>query len=142
MKKTLSLLAKALSIILIAIACITPAYAHKHKDHHGHPKHHKHQTYHKRHKHHKGRGPKTRATIVIGSPAKSGVSFGLSIGDRRDMAIKYLRRNHSLSPHKYAAMTGLSIDLARAELDAFAVDMSIPIGLSIQGGSRFYILLR
>lgn len=54
------------------------------------------------------------------------------------MAVAYLEHNQYLSVKKYAKMTGLSKDMAEAELDAFACDKRNPVTLVISGKKKLY----
>lgn len=54
------------------------------------------------------------------------------------MALSYLNGKQYLSILKYAKMTGQSIDMAEAELDAFACDGKIPITVVIANKKRLY----
>lgn len=58
--------------------------------------------------------------------------------ERLRMALAYLKQNPYLSIRKYAKMTGLSKDMAEAELDAFACDGKIPITVVIANKKRLY----
>lgn len=58
--------------------------------------------------------------------------------ERLRMALSYLNGNQYLSILKYAKMTGQSIDMAEAELDAFACDGKIPITVVIANKKRLY----
>lgn len=54
------------------------------------------------------------------------------------MAIAYLTRNQYLSVMQYAKMTGLSKDMAEAELDAFACDDKNPVELVVTEKKKLY----
>lgn len=72
-----------------------------------------------RHSHH--------VTVVVSPAVTTHVSNRFSKNDRLDMAVAYLRQNRTLSVSKYAWMTGLPRQTAKAELDAFAKDRMTPI---------------
>lgn len=74
---------------------------------------------------------------VVNRPATTvRISNRFSQEERLQMAVAYLSSNANLSIKKYAKMTGLSRDMAEAELDAFAYDDQNPIKLDGDGMSK------
>ena len=60
--------------------------------------------------------------------------------ERLQMAVAYLSVNSNLSIKKYAKMTGLSKDMAEAELDAFVCDEQNPIKLDVMSKKKMYTI--
>lgn len=111
---------KYLAILLLAMVCFS---CHAHRLHH-HMHHHRH--------HH---------TIVVTTPSRPVTANRLTARDRLNMAIAYLNKNQQLSAKQYSKMTGLPKATAEAELDAFALDRNIPIGIAAEGKKKTYILV-
>lgn len=80
-----------------------------------------------------------RIVTVVARPATTvRISNRLNQKERFQMAIAYLEHNQYLSVKKYAKMTGLSKDMAEAELDAFACDKKNPVALVISDRKKLY----
>lgn len=60
--------------------------------------------------------------------------------ERFRMAMAYLKNHDYLTVKRYAKMTELSKEAAKAELDAFAADKDRPIEAVIRGNKKVYIL--
>ena len=87
-----------------------------------------------RHHHH----PHHVVTVVAKPATTVRVSNRLNQKERLQIAIAYLDRNQYLSIKQYAKMTGLTKDMAEAELDTFARDKRNPITLVIMGKKKLY----
>lgn len=87
-----------------------------------------------RHHHH----PHYVVTVVAKPAATVRVSNRLNQKERLQMAVAYLEHNQYLSVKKYAKMTGLSKEMAEAELDAFACDKRNPVTLVISDRKKLY----
>ena len=110
---------KYLSIILLSLVCFS-SRAHRPHRHH------------RSHRHH--------PVVVVTPPAKPVVTNKITTRDRVNMAIAYLNKNKKMSVTAYSKMTGLTKATAEAELDAFALDKNIPIGIAITGKKKVYVL--
>lgn len=78
---------------------------------------------------------------VVNRPATTvRISNRLNQEERLQMAVAYLSSNANLSIKKYAKMTGLSKDMAEAELDAFAYDDKNPIKLDGMSKKKMYTI--
>lgn len=72
--------------------------------------------------------PTHRVTTITVRPAVTvSLNQRVSQKERLQMAVAYLNNNPYLSIKQYARMTGLTKDIAEAELDAFAYDRAKPI---------------
>lgn len=87
-----------------------------------------------RHHHH----PHHVVTVVAKPATTVRVSNRLNQKERLQIAIAYLDRNQYLSIKQYAKMTGLTKDMAEAELDTFARDKRNPVTLVITGKKKLY----
>lgn len=79
-------------------------------------------------------------TVVTRPAVSTRVSNRLSRQDRLDIALAYLANNRYLKISKYSKMTGLSKDVAEAELDAFAASDDNPIKVVIDGRKKRYTI--
>lgn len=78
---------------------------------------------------------------VVNRPATTvRISNRFNQEERLQMAVAYLSSNANLSIKKYAKMTGLSKDMAEAELDAFAYDDQNPIKLDGMSKKKMYTI--
>lgn len=75
-----------------------------------------------------------RPVVVPCAPAK------LSKADRLEMALAYLKSGKCLTVTQYHKMTGLSNEVAEAELDSFAADAAVRIALVVDGRKKMYII--
>lgn len=75
-----------------------------------------------------------RPVVVPCAPAK------LSKADRLVMALAYLKSGKYLTINQYHKMTGLSNEVAEAELDSFAADAAVRIALVVDGRKKMYII--
>ncbi len=81
------------------------------------------------------------AITVVSRPATTvRISNRFNQKERLQMAVAYLSSNANLSIKKYAKMTGLSKDMAEAELDAFACDEQNPIKLDAMSKKKMYTI--
>ena len=81
------------------------------------------------------------STVVVHAPVQQQQAKNiLSYRNRLNMALAFLNSNSQLSAKKYAKMTGMSTDMAEAELDAFSFDKNIPIGYVVNGKKKVYVL--
>ena len=87
-----------------------------------------------RHHHH----PHHVVTVVAKPATTVRISNRLNQKERLQIAIAYLDRNQYLSIKQYAKMTGLTKDMAEAELDTFARDKRNPVTLVITGKKKLY----
>lgn len=71
-----------------------------------------------------------RPVVVPCAPAK------LSKADRLEMALAYLKSGKCLTVTQYHKMTGLSNEVAEAELDSFAADAACGLPWSSTGGRK------
>ena len=110
---------KYLTILLLSLVCFSC------RAHRPHRHHHPHRHY---------------PVVVVTTPAKPIVANKITTRDRMNMAIAYLNKNKKMSVTAYSKMTGLTKVTAEAELDAFALDKNIPIGISITGKKKVYVL--
>lgn len=78
--------------------------------------------------------------VVVKQPASPSVVSKITARDRMNMAISYLNANRQMSVKAYSKMTGLPKATAEAELDAFALDKNIPIGIMMNGNKKVYVL--
>lgn len=111
---------KYLTILLMSLVGFS-CQAHRPHHHHHHP-----------HRHH--------PVVVAASPSKPVISNRITTRDRMNMAIAYLNKNKRMGVAAYSKMTGLSKRTAEAELDAFVMDKSIPIGIAMVGKKKVYVL--
>ena len=79
-------------------------------------------------------------TVVTRHAVTTHISNRLSKKDRLEMALAYLKENKSLSISKYSKMTGLTIAMAEAELDAFSVNKNNPIKMVKNGKKKLYVV--
>ena len=86
------------------------------------------------HRHH----PQRVVTIVAKPATTVRIDSRFNRKERLQMAIAYLKQNQYLSIKKYAKMTGLSKDMAEAELDTFACNERNPITLVVTGKKKLY----
>lgn len=93
-----------------------------------------------RHVHHYANYRPAVVTVVNRPAVTTHISNRLSKKDRFDMALAYLKNNNSLSISKYSKMTGLTKDMAEAELDAFAVSKNNPIKMIMNGKKKLYVI--
>lgn len=110
---------KYLTILLLSLVCFSCSAHRPHR-------------HHRLHRHH--------PVVVVTTPAKPVVSNKITTRDRMNMAIAYLNKNKQMSVTAYSKMTGLTKATAEAELDAFALDKNIPIGISMVGKKKVYVL--
>lgn len=91
----------------------------------------------RRHRLHRGHHTTTivaRPVVTIKADTK------LTRKDRLGMALAWLAGNPYLTAKKYAKMTGLSKEMAKAELDAFAQNPKSRIKVAVSGKKRRYTL--
>lgn len=113
-KKTTSLLAVALFL-----TCVS-ASAQRHRRHH--------------HRHY----PQRIVTVAARPTTTVHISNRFDQKERLRMAIAYLASNQYLTIKQYAKMTGLSKNMAEAELDAFACDEKKPITSVVTDKKKLY----
>lgn len=82
----------------------------------------------------------THATVVTKPAVTTHISNRLNQKERFNMAMAYLKSNGSLTVKQYSKITGLTKETAKAELDAFAADISKPIVSTYNGKKQIYLL--
>lgn len=92
---------------------------------------------HYRHRHHFCY-PQRAVTVIARPEVTVRVSNRLNQKERLQMAVAYLEQNQHLSVRQYMKMTGLSKDMAEAELNAFACDKRNPVTIVISGKKKLY----
>ena len=70
----------------------------------------------------------------------TGCSNRFTQKERFRMVMAYLKSHDYLTVKRYAKMTEMSKEAAKAELDAFAADKDRPIEAVIRGKKKVYIL--
>lgn len=90
------------------------------------------------HHHHRFYYPQRIVTVVARPATTVRISNRLNQKERLQIAVAYLEHNQYLSVKKYAKMTGLSKEMAEAELDAFACDKRNPVTLVISDRKKLY----
>lgn len=93
-----------------------------------------------RHIRHIGYGRPAVAVIINRPAITKHISNRFSKKDRLEMAIAYLNEHKTLSASKYARITGLSNAVAKAELDAFALNKNNPIKAVVDGKKKLYVI--
>ena len=88
--------------------------------------------------HHRSYYPQRIVTVVARPATTVRISNRLNQKERLQIAVAYLENNQYLSVKKYAKMTGLSKEMAEAELDAFACDKRNPVTLVISDRKKLY----
>ena len=121
--KTMNFMKKGIFVMALAIACCATASAHRKHRPHAIP-------------------PRPTAAIVIRPAVTVHVQHRLTRKGRLDMAISYLKQNKYLNAKKYARMTGLPRQKAKAELEAFAHDPRKPIIQVWKGKNKVSTLRR
>lgn len=109
----------ALLVIVLLLACVTANAQGHYRHHHFHC------------------SPRV-ITVVAKPSATVRINNRFNQKERLRMAIAYLARNQYLSVKQYAKMTGLSKDMAEAELDAFACDDKNPVELVVTEKKKLY----
>lgn len=79
-------------------------------------------------------------TVVVRPGTSYMISNRFTMQDRLAMAVAYLKNNRTLTARRYARMTGLSVSMAEAELEAFAADHKKPIVAVAKNKKRVYAL--
>lgn len=80
------------------------------------------------------------AAVVTRPAVTKHISNRFSKKDRLEMAVAYLKGHKTLSVSKYAKMTGLEKTMAKAELDAFALNKNNPIKAVVNGNKKLYVI--
>lgn len=88
--------------------------------------------------HHRFYYPQRIVTVVARPATTVRISNRLNQKERLQIAVVYLEHNQYLSVKKYAKMTGLSKEMAEAELDAFVCDKRNPVTLVISDRKKLY----
>ncbi len=93
------------------------------------------------HRHHHHVLCRPVVVTVVRSPAVQAPARGsLSVADRLELALAYLRGHRSLRISKYSEMAGLTPAEAEAELDAFAISDNNPIKMVRKGRKKLYVI--
>lgn len=80
------------------------------------------------------------AAVVVKPAVTVHVSNRFTLQERLAMAVAYLDCNRFISVKKYARITGLTKEMAEAELDAFSRDRRKPIVTVMNGKKKMYTL--
>lgn len=84
-----------------------------------------------------------RPVVVVKQPAMTvRAESRTTRSERLSLAVSYLKNNRWLSVGKYASMTGLPLDVAKAELSDFAQDRRSPIVAVAKKKKTVYTLRR
>ncbi len=79
-------------------------------------------------------------TVVTRPGVTAHISNRFTQKERFKIAMAYLKSHDYLTVKKYAKMTALSKEVAKAELDAFAADKDKPIEAVVRGKRIVYIV--
>lgn len=91
-------------------------------------------------RYHRHRYEHGRTTVVVKPVATAPAINSTGSNDRLAIAVAYLQKSRYLTVKKYAKMTRLTRNMAKAELDAFAADARKPVIAVMNGKKRLYTL--
>lgn len=92
------------------------------------------------HRHAYHRVVPAHVTVVAKPAVTTHITNQLNQKERFNMAMTYLKSNGTLTVKQYSKMTGLTKEIAKAELDSFAADKSKPIVSTYNGKKQIYLL--